>query len=239
MSPPKWAELPQQLQLEYLLGGKIKIEDWYIDEEAQPKHVHTAEEFKGYREKIQRREVFYYGETDAWLYKAFALYPISGANVAVMGSVSPWYEAIVLEFGGKPTTIDYNLPGYKNPEIEEISVQDYWKNPRQFDVALSISSFEHDGLGRYGDQLNANGDLRAMAEMKRILKRDGLLFLAVPVGLDKVVWNAHRIYGHLRFPMLTDGWNAEGSFGMDEAFMSRDTVNSGAYQPVIVLRNEA
>ena len=31
-----------------------------------------------------------------------------------------------------------------------------------FDVALSISSFDHDGLGRYGDPLEPDNDLRAM-----------------------------------------------------------------------------
>ena len=237
MTPPKWAELPQQLQLEYLLGGKIKQEDWYIDESAR-KSVHwNADAHEDFRKRAHNREVNYYGETDKWLYEVLDLCPISGINVAVMGSTCPWYETIVLEFGGKPTTIEYNLPGYNRPDIEEISVQEYWKNPRQFDAALSISSFEHDGLGRYGDPLNPSGDLRAMAEMKKVLKKDGILFLAIPVGIDKIVWNAHRIYGPIRFPMLTDGWKLEGCIGMDDSLLARDTGNSGLYQPIVVLRN--
>ena len=174
MTPPKWAELPQQLQLEYLLGGKIKQEDWYIDGTAKLGKTWVKEEFETLRQKVRNRETHYYGETDKWLYEALDLCPISGINVAIMGSTEPWYETIVLEFGGKPTTIEYNSPGYKQPDMEEISVQDYWKNPRQFDVALSISSFEHDGLGRYGDPLNPSGDLRAMGEMKKMLKKDGI-----------------------------------------------------------------
>lgn len=237
MTPPKWHELYQEKQLEYLLGGKIKQEDWYIDGTAGVKKEWTKEGFDVLQKKAHNRETHYYGETDKWLYEALELCPISGINVAVMGSTEPWYETIVLEFGGKPTTIEYNPPGYKNPGIEEISVQDYWKNPRQFDIAISISSFEHDGLGRYGDPLNPSGDLRAMAEMKKILKKDGILILAVPVGADKLVWNAHRIYGSIRFPMLINGWKLEGCVGMDESLMSRDTGNSGIYQPVVVLRN--
>jgi|FAXJ01.1.fsa_nt_gi SAM-dependent methyltransferase len=237
MTPPKWADLPQQQQLEYLLGGKIKQADWYIDGTQSIKKTWTAEDFSNLRKRVRDREVNYYGETDKWLYEALDLCPINGINVAVMGSTQPWYETVVLEFGGTPTTIEYNLPRYNNPDMKEISVQEYWKNPQQFDVAISISSFEHDGLGRYGDPLNPSGDLRAMAEMKKILKKDGILFLAVPVGLDKIVWNAHRIYGPVRFPILTTGWKLEGCVGMDESFMSRDTGNSGAYQPVVVLRN--
>jgi SAM-dependent methyltransferase len=237
MTPPKWTELPQQLQLEYLLGAKIKQEDWYIDETTSVKKKWTAKEFSDLRKKVRDREVHYYGETDKWLYEALELCPINGINVVIMGSTEPWYETIVLEFGGVPTTIEYNLPCYGHPNMEEISVQEYWKNPRQFDVALSISSFEHDGLGRYGEPLNPSGDLRAMAEMKKVLKKDGILFLAVPVGLDKMVWNAHRIYGNIRYPMLTNGWKIEGYVGMESENLNRDTGNSGAYQPIVVLRN--
>ena len=237
LKPPTWDKIPQQQQLEYLLGGKIKLEDWYIDSTVSEKKEWTAGTFSNLRQKVRSRETYYYGDTDKWLYEAFELCPISGINVAIMGSTEPWYETIVSEFGGKPTTIEYNSPGYNHPGFEEISVQEYWKNPHQFDIALSISSFEHDGLGRYGDPLNPSGDLRAMAEMKKILKPDGILILAVPIGLDKVVWNAHRIYGPIRFPMLTQGWKLEGCVGMDDSLLSTDSGNSGAYQPIVVLRN--
>ena len=46
-----------------------------------------------------------------------------------------------------------------------------------FDIAMSISSFEHDGLGRYGDPLNPDGDIIAMRSTRRLLKR-GIFFRA-------------------------------------------------------------
>jgi hypothetical protein len=232
---PKWNELTNEQQVKYLLNGKIKLEDWYIDE--QEKRNQDPYIIDEYRTRIHNHETNYYGQTDTWLYDALNLCPIGGLTVAIMGSTQPWYEMVALEYGGKPTTIEYNIPGYNLPGIEEISVQEYWKNPRQFDTAISISSFEHDGLGRYGDPLDPNGDLRAMREMKKIIKKDGILFLAVPIGMDKVVWNAHRIYGKVRFPMLIEGWYLEGCVGMEDAFMERETGNSGGYQPIIVLRN--
>ena len=232
---PTWEYLSQKIQLEFLLDGKIKLENWYIDElQTRRQDPYSIDE---YRKKIQNRENNYYGDTDKWLYETLELCPIKGLNVAIMGSTQPWYETMVLEFGGKPTTIEYNLPGYNHPEIKEVLIQDYWKNPTKFDVAFSISSFEHDGLGRYGDPVNPQGDLRAMAEMKSMLKKDGILILAVPIGLDKVVWNAHRIYGPVRFPMMIEGWGLEGCVGMDENLMFRDTGNSGGYQPITVLKN--
>jgi len=225
------------MQLQYLLDGKVKLEDWYIDSTQESKKSHTPDQFEDFRKRVKNRETHYYGETDKWLYEALDLIDIKGVNVGIMGSTEPWYETIVLEYGGKPTTIEYNLPNYGRPDIEEISVADFQKNPRQFDIVLSISSFEHDGLGRYGDPLNPTGDLIAMANMKTVVKRDGILILAVPVGLDKVVWNAHRIYGNVRYPMLTERWSVEGYVGLEAENFNRDTGNSGAYQPIAVLRN--
>ena len=43
-------------------------------------------------------------------------------------------------------------------------------------------SFDHDGLGRYGDRLHPDGDLLAMQTVAAVLQDQGLLFLTVPVG---------------------------------------------------------
>lgn len=54
---------------------------------------------------------------------------------------------------------------------------------------------EHVGLGRYGDPIDVDGDLRAMGELSRVLAPGGSLLLVVPVGKPRVQFNAHRIYG--------------------------------------------
>lgn len=53
---------------------------------------------------------------------------------------------------------------------------------------------EHVGLGRYGDPLDANGDLKAIAELRRVLAPGGQLLFVVPLGRPRVQFNAHRIY---------------------------------------------
>jgi SAM-dependent methyltransferase len=54
---------------------------------------------------------------------------------------------------------------------------------------------EHIGLGRYGDPIDPDGDLKAMAELRRVLAPGGSLLFVVPVGRARVIFNAHRIYG--------------------------------------------
>jgi SAM-dependent methyltransferase len=55
---------------------------------------------------------------------------------------------------------------------------------------------EHVGLGRYGDPLDPEGDLKAMRELTRVLAPGGTLLFVVPVGRPKIVFNAHRIYSY-------------------------------------------
>jgi len=58
---------------------------------------------------------------------------------------------------------------------------------------------EHIGLGRYGDPLDADGDLKAIGELVRVLAPGGNLLVATPVGRPRVAFNAHRVYDHEAF----------------------------------------
>lgn len=59
-----------------------------------------------------------------------------------------------------------------------------------------MHTVEHVGLGRYGDPLDPDGDLKAMKELARVLAVDGNLLLVVPVGQPKIYFNAHRVYSY-------------------------------------------
>jgi len=52
---------------------------------------------------------------------------------------------------------------------------------------------EHIGLGRYGDDLDPNGTLRAATELSRVLAPGGRLLFSGPVGHTRTMFNAHRI----------------------------------------------
>lgn len=55
---------------------------------------------------------------------------------------------------------------------------------------------EHIGLGRYGDPLDPEGDLKAISELKRVTAVGGDLLFVVPVGKPRLRFNAHRIYSY-------------------------------------------
>lgn len=74
---------------------------------------------------------------------------------------------------------------------------DLMRLPFPSDSVLSLScmhTVEHIGLGRYGDPLDYDGDIKAMAELRRVVAVGGSLLFVVPMGLPKIEFNAHRIY---------------------------------------------
>lgn len=67
-----------------------------------------------------------------------------------------------------------------------------------FDVVLSLSTLEHLGLVRYGDEFDFEADRKALREVVRVLKPGGHLILTTTItrAEPSVGFNAHRIYSH-------------------------------------------
>lgn len=59
-----------------------------------------------------------------------------------------------------------------------------------------MHTLEHIGLGRYGDNLDPDGDLKSASELSRVLSKDGNLLIVVPVGKPRILFNAHRVYAY-------------------------------------------
>lgn len=104
---------------------------------------------------------------------------------AVFGSTSPWYEALLLASGAHHiTTVEYNRLTYDHPNITTLLLSNLDTTKTHFNAVVSLSSFDHDGLGRYGDPINPDGDLEAMKTVQSVLNEQGLLFLTVPIGKE-------------------------------------------------------
>lgn len=59
-----------------------------------------------------------------------------------------------------------------------------------------MHTVEHVGLGRYGDPIDPDGDLKAIKELRRVVSPGGSLLFVVPVGKPSIEFNAHRIYSY-------------------------------------------
>lgn len=136
---------------------------------------------------------------------------LTGKHVLVIGSELPWIEACILNLGAKHvSTIEYGAIESSHPQISTYTPEQVRANVstfiERFDAAVSMSSVEHSGLGRYGDSMNPWGDRQAIARAWCMVKPGGGLLLAVPSPRDYIEYNAHRNYGPIQLPHLTANW---------------------------------
>jgi SAM-dependent methyltransferase len=83
--------------------------------------------------------------------------------------------------GVEPAQADLSSLPFPNDSIESVSC---------------MHVVEHVGLGRYGDPIDYDGDLKAIGELSRIVAPGGSLLFVVPVGQPRLLFNAHRIYAY-------------------------------------------
>uniref|UniRef100_A0A1I7TS81 Methyltransf_11 domain-containing protein n=1 Tax=Caenorhabditis tropicalis TaxID=1561998 RepID=A0A1I7TS81_9PELO len=139
---------------------------------------------------------------------------LSNKNGLIVGSLIPWVEVLSLKHGASSIlTIEYNTLNIEErfrdriSSINPIKFSGNWeKYVDSFDFAASFSSIEHIGLGQFGEPIDAIGDLREIQKIRCVLKPGGLLFLGLPIGLDAVVFNLHRVYGPIRLAMMMTGF---------------------------------
>ncbi len=88
--------------------------------------------------------------------------------------------------------ISTRIPGivFKKADFSE-----YLEELQSYCDSIScLHALEHFGLGRYGDTVNPQGFEVALKNVARILKIDGKFYLSVPVGIERVEFNANRVF---------------------------------------------
>ena len=62
------------------------------------------------------------------------------------------------------------------------------------DSLSCLHALEHFGLGRYGDPVNYDGYILGINNLYRILRAGGKLYISVPIGPQRIEFNAHRVF---------------------------------------------
>jgi SAM-dependent methyltransferase len=72
------------------------------------------------------------------------------------------------------------------------------------DSVSALHSIEHFGLGRYGDPIDYFGHLKGLNNIYKILKTNGKFYFSVPIGNQRIEFNAQRIFS---LPYLLEYFN--------------------------------
>lgn len=62
------------------------------------------------------------------------------------------------------------------------------------DSLSCLHALEHFGLGRYGDPVDPLGAERGFGNMASLLKECGVFYLSIPIGIERVEFNANRVF---------------------------------------------
>ncbi len=74
------------------------------------------------------------------------------------------------------------------------------------DSLSCLHALEHFGLGRYGDPVSPNGYRDGFAGLARLLAPSGILYLSVPIGTQRIEFNAHRVFSVQTVIELAGPW---------------------------------
>lgn len=92
---------------------------------------------------------------------------------------------------------------YRPAEIKLSNWEGHFADLCKLDIAdnsfASVScmhTVEHIGLGRYGDQLDPQGDIKAVNELQRVTRPGGDILFVTPVGDQRIEFNGQRVYGY-------------------------------------------
>ena len=236
---------PEDLYDSYTLNGEIPISYWYFNDSKNKNSIIISNKnYSDIFESLKKNRFNYYGNEGQTFLEAVKKYPIKNKYVAIYGLAGPNCDAFSLFFGAKKIyVIEYNKPMIQNKKVIIYDVNDWEKDNKKVDIAFCYSSFEHDGLGRYGDPLNPNGDIEAMNRLAEHLRDDSIVYFGVPLGADCLVWNTHHIYGPKRLPLLLH------NFKLLDVFSVYDDNNQELYpfslplsqyiQPLLILQKRS
>jgi len=238
--------IPHELMAGYTLEGKIPILDFFLDKNYS-KFLNWTDSFiRTYLKDNTISNILNdkghspYGKNACkLLLNAFQEYDITNKEVAVVGSTTPWLEAILLNLGNKVTTVEFSVPITTFDNLSCVDAGTFGETPGKYDCIVSYSTIQHCGLGCFGDPLDPEGDVKLMEDIHKNLSENGILILGFPVGKDALVWNAQRIYGEIRLPIIFEKFRELKWLGCSkEDCFNRPLAKYQKNMPVIILEKK-
>ncbi|MFC4767270.1 DUF268 domain-containing protein [Effusibacillus consociatus] len=118
-----------------------------------------------------------------------------GSSALLVGILSQFTRVCSIDIRPLPVEL-------KGLECRKGSILELPFGDREIKSISSLCVVEHVGLGRYGDEIDPLGSEKAIYELKRVLAPEGNLYLSVPIGIERIVFNAERIFDLKKFLAL-------------------------------------
>jgi hypothetical protein len=115
----------------------------------------------------------------------------------------------------------------QNIYFKRLDVMDENAVSRDYCDSIScLHALEHFGLGRYGDKVDYDGHLLGWKNIYKMLKREGKFYFSVPIGVQRIEFNAHRVFSlkYIMKSMIGDKYRVDSfSYVDDSGDLVKDT----------------
>lgn len=113
----------------------------------------------------------------------------------------------------------------QNIRFRQVDLMEQDLNLLDYSPSIScLHAIEHFGLGRYGDKVDFEGHLRGLENIFGMLQKGGKFYFSVPIGRQRIEFNAHRVFSIRYLIDLLETWYEVDSFSYvnDKGNLVRD-----------------
>jgi len=111
-----------------------------------------------------------------------------GSDARFIGLISQYVPTTMIDL--IPLKVSLKELDFIKGDITKLPFKD-----EELNSLSSICVIEHIGLGRYGDSLDSLGSEKSVKELKRVLSKNGNLYISLPIDdKNKIYFNAHRSF---------------------------------------------
>ena len=152
-----------------------------------------------------------------------------GSSTNFIAHVASFREIEVLDIRKSKSSHQNIISKQCDVMAEDFDLADYC------DSVSCLHVLEHFGLGRYGDRVDYNGHLSGWENIGRMLKKGGKFYFSVPIGKQRIEFNAHRVFSIRYLLSLMERKYRIDSFSyVDDA---GDLVKDAVLEPALIDSN--
>lgn len=106
----------------------------------------------------------------------------------------------------------------ENIDFRQLDLMELPSNLENYcDSISSLHAIEHFGLGRYNDPIDYFGYQKAVINISKMLKPNGIFYFSVPIGPQRIEFNAHRVFSvEYLLTLLSDYFNVRNFSFVDD-----------------------
>ena len=157
--------------------------------------VHTKDIYPCLKDKITKTPFdHHYIYHPAWAARVLAqtrpAYHVDISSILTFGTIVSAFVPVKF-YDYRPADLKLNNLESGFADLKQLNFSD-----NSIPSLSCMHTIEHIGLGRYGDEIDPQGDIKSISELKRVLQPGGDLLFVTPVGRSRIEFNAHRIYSY-------------------------------------------